>query len=173
MSTHVGLIRSINGIDYNYYHIPNIITIYPSYIHSEEANHILTSLEQNNNIQTIVKCLSNEIINSINSTLHLQLQLNSFTINEISSKKGLFPTKHTSSFIAILNIGKSGPITFKNNKTNEKYTFTIDNGMMILIQDSNSDYNHNIQMDTLSSILNIDSDDQKESRFIITLNYTY
>jgi len=173
MSTHVGLIRSINGIDYNYYHIPNIITIYPSYIHTEEANHILTSLEQNNNTQTIIKCLSNEITNSINSTLRLQLQLNSFTINEISSKKGLFPTKHISSFIAILNIGKSGPITFKNNKTNEKFTFTINNGMMILIQDSNNDYTHNIHIDTQPSILNIESVDQSESRYIITFNYSY
>ena len=58
----------------------------------------------------------------------------------------------------------------KNNKTNEKYTFTIDNGMMILIQDSNNDYTHNIHIDTQSSILNIESDDQLESRYIITLN---
>ena len=170
MYTHVGLIRSIHGIDYNYYHIPNIITIYPSYIHTEESNYILTSLQQNNDQQTIINCLSNEIINSIYSTQHLQLQLNSYTINEINSKKGIFPTKHTSSFISILNIGKSGPITFKNNKTNEKYTFTIDNGMMILINDINIEFTHNILLDTQSSSLVVE--DENESRYIITLNYT-
>ncbi len=173
MTTHVGLIRSINGIDYNFHSIPNIVTIFPFYIYPEEANHILSLLTQNTNTQTIINCLSNEIIDSIYSTLHLKLQLTQYTINEISLSKGIFPTKHTSSFIAILNIGKSGSITFKNNKTNEKYTFNIDNGMMILIQDSNNNFTHNIQMDTSSSNLNIDNTDQSESRYIITLNYTY
>ncbi len=164
MSTHVGLIRSINGIDYNYYHIPNIITLFPSYIHKDETNFILNSLQDNQNHQSIINCLSNEIIHSIYLSKHLKLHLNSSSINEISSKKGLFPTKHSTSFIAIINIGKSGPITFKNNKTNEKFTFTIDNGMMILINDINNDFTHNIHIDSFN-------EDQFETRYIITLTY--
>ncbi len=172
MSTHVGLIKSFHGIDYNYHNIPNIITIYPSYIHNEESNFILSSLQENLSQQNIINCISNELQYTIYSNLKINVKLQSYSINEISTIKGIFPTKHSSPIICLINIGKSGPITFKNNKTNDKYTFTIDNGMMILIQDSSNHFTHNIQMDTsTSSYLNIDNDDKLNNRFILSFYF--
>jgi len=176
MTTHVGLIRSIHGIDYNYHNIPNIVTIYPSYIHNDESTVILSSLQENLNQQNIINCITNELQNTIQSNFKIDVKLQSYSINQISTTKGIFPTKHSSLFTCLINIGKSGPITLKNNKTNDKYTFTIDNGMMVLIQDNSNHFTHNIQMDTSTSssflnIENVENDDKINKRFILTFHF--
>ena len=53
----------------------------------------------------------------------------------------------------ILNLGSVVEITFKNIKTNIKYTFTVTNGMLIIVNDISNLYTISI----LNSSDNIDN----------------
>lgn len=143
ITNHTGLIKNTNGIDYNYNNIPPIITILNKYYNIEETDAIESILLSTNtslktNTNNTINCLANEITTNLNESYKLNLKFISFQSFEITNQKGIHPIKlspNLSPYYVILNIGRNGPITFKNNFNNQKYTFTIDNGSLLLIND--------------------------------------
>ncbi len=147
MISHVGIIKSINNIEYNYHHIPDIVTIYPRFLHKDECSTVFDLLQLQNNkskLETIINCIEKEIIYAIKLDYNITLNPNINTIYEITSKKGMPPYvdlyKNTNSIYCILNIGSSGIINFKNRITNQKYSFTIDDGSLLLVKDLNYEF---------------------------------
>jgi len=169
--SHVGLTLTLNGIEYNYNSIPDVVTLFPSYIDKEDSYSILNSLELNNqkSNQNILNCISKEIKQSLieNNLIKSNTQIVNQTINEITNKKGIYPIQHTTLYhpiLCIVNIGRAGPITLKNNKTNAKYTFTLDNGMMMVINDKNYEYIRNVSYMSLNMNVEI----KEDNRYILT-----
>jgi hypothetical protein len=179
ITNHSGLIKNIKGIDYHFNNIPHIITLFHNYYNIEETDAIESLLSNPNTltIPNIILCLAKEIEDNINSNSFGKIKLGLFKnyqINEITSSKGLIPVKHTSNLnehYIIINIGRSGPITFKN--ANQKYTFYIDNGSLLLINDEKYEFMRNITPFINPDISNSLLDDNKENqkRFIITLYF--
>lgn len=140
MNTHVGLIKSLNNIDYNYHSIPDIVTIYPNFLLSDEDSKLVEILNSNNKqtIQSILNCLKIEIqdiiLQSKNQTVNLKFP-KLFHVNKI---KGIVPAKEKNNY-AILNLGQKGYIQFKHD-SGEKYSFMIDKNMLLWCNDIDSNY---------------------------------
>jgi hypothetical protein len=151
MISHVGIIKSINNIEYNYHYIPDIVTIFPNFLHKYECSTIVDMLETKNN-KSIIDCIEKEIIHVIKTDYNIILYPLSSTIFEINSKKGMPPYvdlhKNTNSIYCILNIGSSGLIHFKNRLSNQKFSFTIDDGSLLLINDINYEYIRGVPFST-------------------------
>jgi hypothetical protein len=155
MISHVGLIKSINNIEYNYHHIPDIVTIYLKFLHKDECStlfDILQTTKNKLNLQNIINCIEEEVIHMIKIDYNITLYSLSNNIHEINSKKGMPPyvdlNKYANNLYCILNIGSAGLIHFKNRLTNQKFSFTVDDGSLLVVNDLNYEYIRGIPFST-------------------------
>ena len=148
MIYHAGVIKNINGFDYSYNQIPDDVYIYTSFIHVDDSTDILKSLNDK-----IVMCVFDEILNILDDkTLKLKNH-NLHIIKPNLSLDFIYQNKDKNQTMIILNVGSTVEITFKNIKTNVKYTFTVTNGMLIIVNDISNLYTISI----LNSSDNIDN----------------
>ena len=122
--------------------------IYTSYIHVDDSTDILKSLNYK-----IVMCVFDEILNILDDKT---LKLKNHNLHKIKPKLLLdfiYQNKDKNQTMIILNLGSTVEITFKNIKTNVKYTFTVTNGMLIIVNDISNLYTISI----LNSSDNIDN----------------
>ena len=148
MIYHAGVIKNVNGFDYNYNQIPDIVYIYTSFIHADDSEDILKFLNDK-----IVMCVFDEILNILDDKT---LKLKNHNLHKIKPKSLLdfiYQNKDKNQTMIILNLGSVVEITFKNIKTNIKYTFTVTNGMLIIVNDISNLYTISI----LNSSDNIDN----------------
>lgn len=175
---HTGLIKNTNGIDYNYNNIPSIITILNKYYNIEETDAIESILYSNissstSTINSTIKCLAQEITTNLNNEYNLNLKFTLFQTYEITNQKGIPPFKLSSNYspyYVILNIGRNGPISFKNNITNQRFTFTIDNGSLLLVNDQEYKYTTSIIPFIQPNIA--DDTETIQKRHVIVLYFT-
>jgi hypothetical protein len=175
ITNHTGLIKNTNGIDYNYNNIPPIITILNKYYNIEETDAIESILLSTNTtfkstINNTINCLANEITTNLNNSYKLNLKFIYFQTFEITNQKGIPPFKLSSNYspyYVIFNIGRNGPITFKNNITNQKFTFTIDNGSLLLIHDNEYKFTTSIVPFLQSNIVDDTENNQKRNVIIL------
>ena len=148
MIYHAGFIKNVNGFDYSYNQIPDVVYIYTSFIHEDDSTDILKSLNDK-----IVMCVFDEILNILDDKT---LKLKNHNLHKIKPKSLLdfiYQNKDKNQTMIILNLGSTVEITFKNIKTNVKYTFTVTNGMLIIVNDISNLYTISI----LNSSDNIDN----------------
>ena len=148
MIYHAGVIKNVNGFDYSYNQIPDVVYIYTSFINVDDSTDILKSLNDK-----IVMCVFDEILNILDDKT---LKLKNHNLHKIKPKSLLdfiYQNKDKNQTMIILNVGSTVEITFKNIKTNVKYTFTVTNGMLIIVNDISNLYTISI----LNSSDNIDN----------------
>ena len=148
MIYHAGVIKNVNGFDYSYNQIPDDVYIYTSFINVDDSTDILKSLNDK-----IVMCVFDEILNILDDKT---LKLKNHNLHKIKPKALLdfiYKNKDKNKTMIILNLGSTVEITFKNIKTNIKYTFTVTNGMLIIVNDISNLYTISI----LNSSDNIDN----------------
>jgi hypothetical protein len=158
---HIGNKVTLSGIEYTSTSIPDNVTLYPNYIEKSDCYEILNQMS---NVKTIVECIKKEIQHSLNLTNNKVVKTE---LVEVTSKKGFPLSTNYTPIICILNIGRPGPITFKNNKTNKKYIFTLDNGMLLVMKDVNKEYSLNIPYMSLNMDEPYTEDDK---RYVLIYN---
>lgn len=150
MLNHTGLVKLINHIEYHYDKIPKDVTLYPSFLLLDECDSLLSTISENNNniIQKVLKCISNELEIIIQTDYHKKININHHTYNFITDKQGIpFASLHkinNNPFCILINISEPIIIQFRSTTDNKKYTLTLAKGMMCILYDIDYKYIRNI-----------------------------
>ena len=161
--SHVGAIKNLNGIDYNYHSIPDIITIFPEFLLPDEINkcvELLSDKLQTEKINNLLKCLSNEVQDVVISSKNIKLNMSKLYIKiyEITNSKAIYPGRDSSVY-CLLNLGSPGQIQFKKEKTGERFNIQVDTGMLLFCNDVKSEYVRSVPIG------------EDERRFVISFNF--
>jgi hypothetical protein len=160
--THVGIIKNLNGIDYNYHSIPDIVTVFPEFLLPDESNKCieLLSSNQTSKINNLLKCLSNEVMDVVLTSKNIKLNLTKLNLKiyEITNSKAIYPGRDTTVY-CLLNLGSPGQIQFKKEKTGERFNIQIDTGMLLFCNDIKSEYVRSVPVG------------EDEKRYVISFNF--
>lgn len=163
--THVGIIKNLNGIDYNYHSIPDIVTVFPEFLLPDESNKCVELLSMSEKkqisiVNNVLECLSTEVIDVVMMSQNIKLnkaKLN-LKIYEITNSKAIYPGRDSTVY-CLLNLGSVGQISFKKEKTGERFNIQVDTGMLLFCNDVNSEYVRSVPVG------------EDDKRYVISFNF--